>query len=39
MFTAIVNGSSTGATPASGGVAGGPASGTLMTYQAQLYAI
>ena len=38
VFTGIVNASSTGATPASGGVAAVPASGTLMTYQAQLYA-
>jgi len=38
VFTAIVNASSTGATPASGGVPAVAATGTLMTYQAQVYA-
>jgi tetratricopeptide (TPR) repeat protein len=38
VLTGIVNASSTGATPASGGVPAVPASGTLMTYQLQLYA-
>lgn len=36
--TAIVSATQTGATPASGGVDAVPATGTLMTYQAQLYA-
>lgn len=38
QFTAIVSGSQTGATPASGGIEAQPASGLLLTYQAQLYA-
>ncbi|MBS0579516.1 MAG: SPOR domain-containing protein [Proteobacteria bacterium] len=38
VFSAIVTAGSTGATPASGGVAAVPATGTLMTYQGQLYA-
>ena len=38
QFTAIVSGTSTGATPASGNVPAEPATGLLVTYQAQLYA-
>ena len=38
QFTWIVSATETGATPASGGVDAQPASGLLLTYQAQLYA-
>jgi hypothetical protein len=38
QFTAIVSGSSTDATPASGGVPAQAATGLLLTYQAKLYA-
>jgi hypothetical protein len=38
QFTTIVSATETGASPASGGVAAVPASGLLLTYQAQLYA-
>jgi len=37
QFTAIVSATETGATPASGGVAAVPATGLLLSYQAQLY--
>jgi tetratricopeptide (TPR) repeat protein len=37
QLTAIVTGTETGATPASGGVAAVPATGMLLTYQAQLF--
>src|SRR6267154_3003033 len=37
QFTTIVSATQTGATPASGGVAAVPASGILLTYQAQMY--
>lgn len=37
VLSTLVNSSETGATPASGGVAATPASGTLLTYQEQLY--
>jgi tetratricopeptide (TPR) repeat protein len=38
QLTTIVSATQTGASPASGGVAAVPASGLLLTYQAQLYA-
>ncbi|HET7756315.1 MAG TPA: SPOR domain-containing protein [Steroidobacteraceae bacterium] len=37
QFTAIVTGTETGATPASGGVAAVPGTGMLLTYQAQVF--
>jgi len=37
QFTTIVSATQTGAQPASGGVAAVPATGVLLTYQAQLY--
>jgi tetratricopeptide (TPR) repeat protein len=37
QFTTIVSATQTGASPASGGVAAVPASGILLTYQAQMY--